>query len=73
MILGSIYIEKGNLAKAEEAFQTAIAINPFDPVIHDSLIYIYENQGKHELAEREREILNILLQRETANEQPASE
>lgn len=73
MILGRIYMEKGNLAKAEEAFQTAIAINPFDPVIHDSLIHIYENQGKHELANREREILNILLQRETANEQPASE
>jgi len=73
MILGKIYMEKGNLSKAEEAFKTAIAINPFDPVIHDSLIYIYEEQGKKESAEREREILNILLQRETANEQPNTE
>jgi predicted Zn-dependent protease len=69
MILGRIYMEKDNLSKAEEAFQTAIAINPFDPVIHDSLIYIYEKQGKKESADREREILKILLHRETANEQ----
>ena len=70
MILGRIYMEKGNLSKAQEAFETAVAINPFDPVIHDSLIYIYDSQGKKELAERERGILNILLHRETANEQP---
>ena len=69
MILGRIYMEKDNLSKAEEAFQTAISINPFDPVIHDSLIYIYEEQGRKESADRERKILNILLQRETANEQ----
>ncbi len=68
MILGRIYMEKDNLSKAEEAFQAAIAINPFDPVIHDSLIYIYEKQGKKESADREREILKILLHRETANE-----
>jgi len=69
MVLGKIYMEKGNLSKAEEAFQTAISINPFDPVIHDSLIYIYEEQGKKESADREREIMNILLRRETDNEQ----
>lgn len=73
MILGKIYMEKGNLSKAEEAFQTAIGINPFDPVIHDSLIYIYDKQGNTELAEREREILNILVQRETVQNEPNAE
>ena len=73
MILGKIYMEKGNLSKAQEAYETAVAINPFDPRIHDALIYIYEEQGKTEYAAREREVMNILLQRETADEQPDSE
>lgn len=73
MILGRIYLEKENLAKAEEAFKTALNINPFDPQIQNSLIYIYDTQGKTDSAEREREILNILVGRETQNEQSDTE
>ena len=73
MILGRIYREKGNLSKAEESYRTAISINPFDPEIHDALIAVYEKQGKKESADRERQMLTILLNREQINEQRPSE
>ena len=58
---------KGNLSKAEEAYLTAIAINPYDPEVHASLIALYDKQGNTELKEREEKFLKLLLNEETDN------
>ncbi|MCH8013666.1 MAG: tetratricopeptide repeat protein [Candidatus Dadabacteria bacterium] len=67
MILGRIYLDEGNLSKAEEEYLTAVSINPFDPEVHASLIVLYEKQGQTELLEREEKFLRILLNEETEN------
>ncbi len=59
--LGIIHFKQGNLKKAEQELQMAISINPFDPKIHTALIALYEHQGMPESAEKEREVLNVLL------------
>ena len=66
-ILGRIYLDEGNLGKAEEEYLTAIYLNPFDPEIHASLIVLYEKQGRPELVEREEKFLRILLNEEAEN------
>jgi len=67
MILGRIYLDEGNLSKAEQEYLTAVSINPFDPEIHASLIVLYEKQGRSELLEREEKLLKILLNEEPEN------
>ncbi|GJM15918.1 MAG: hypothetical protein DHS20C13_12450 [Thermodesulfobacteriota bacterium] len=67
MILGRIYLDEGNLSKAEEAYLTAIAINPYDPEVHASLIVLYDKQGQTELKQREEKFLKLLLNEETDN------
>lgn len=69
LILGRIYMAKGNFKKAKESYLSAVYINPFDPEIHIALASIYENEGRTKEAAREREILNILLYEEPRNEQ----
>ena len=67
MILGRIYLDEGNLSKAQEEYVAAIYLNPFDPEIHASLIVLYEKQGQTELLEREERFLRILLNEELDN------
>jgi len=67
MILGKIYLEEGNLNKAEDEYLTAVSINPYDPEVHVSLIALYEKQGRPELQEREKQFLKLLLNEETKN------
>jgi len=67
MILGKIYMEEGNLNKAEESYLTAATINPYDPEVHASLIVLYDKEGNLELKEREEKFLKILLNEETAD------
>ncbi len=69
MILGRIYLDEGNLGKAEQEYITAIYLNPFDPEIHASLIALYEKQGRPELLKREERFLRILLNEEPENAQ----
>lgn len=67
MILGRIYMDEGNLSKAEESYLTAATINPYDPEVHASLIVLYDKEGNLELKEREEKFLKILLNEETAD------
>jgi len=67
MILGRIYMDEGNLNKAEESYLTAATINPYDPEVHTSLIVLYDKEGSLELKEREEKFLKILLNEETAD------
>jgi len=60
--LGRIYLEKGNLNKAEETYRKAISINPFNPEIHTALIPIYERLGLPDSEESEKKVLSILLE-----------
>jgi tetratricopeptide (TPR) repeat protein len=59
--LGRIYLRKENFKKAEESYQRAISINPFDPEIHIALISIYEKLGLTNSVESEKRVLGILL------------
>ncbi|MGB3364623.1 MAG: peptidase MA family metallohydrolase [Thermodesulfobacteriota bacterium] len=67
MILGRIYLDEGNLSKAEEAYLTAVSINPYDPEVHASLISLYDKEGNTELKEREEKFLRLLLNEEINN------
>jgi tetratricopeptide (TPR) repeat protein len=67
--LGRIYLEKGNLKKAEVAYREAISINPFNPEIHIALISIYQKLGLPDLEEKEKKVLSILI-KEDANIKP---
>jgi len=67
MILGRIYLDEGNLNKAEEEYLTAVSINPYDPEVHASLIVLYDKQGRSELKQREEIFLKLLLNEETNN------
>jgi tetratricopeptide (TPR) repeat protein len=63
LILGKIYLDKGNMTKAEESYKTAISINPFDPEIHTALIGIYDKEGRMKEEAREKKILSILSEK----------
>ena len=67
MILGRIYLDEGNLSKAEEEYLTAVSINPYDPEVHASLIVLYDKQGQTELKQREETFLKLLLNEEIDN------
>ena len=67
MILGRIYLDEGNLSKAEESYLTAVSINPYDPEVHASLIALYDKQGNTKLKEREEKFLKLLLNEEKDN------
>ena len=61
MILGRIYLDEGNLNKAQQEYLTAVYINPYDPEVHASLILLYDKLGQPELKEREERFLKLLL------------
>ena len=68
LVLGRIYIERGNVRKAEESYLTAVSINPFDPEVHTALAAIYEKEGRTEEAQWERKVLDILTQKDEKHE-----
>lgn len=68
IVLGRIYLERGNLSKAEESYLSAISINPFDPEVHTALAAMYEKEGRTKEAERERKVLDILAKKDGQNE-----
>lgn len=67
MSLGRIYLDEGNLNKAEENYLNAVYINPYDPEVHASLILLYDKLDKPELKEREEQFLSLLIDEETEN------
>jgi tetratricopeptide (TPR) repeat protein len=58
--LGKIYLKRKEAAKAREAYEDVIQINPFNPDIHRDLATVYEMLGRSESALKEREIFNKL-------------
>lgn len=60
LVLGRIFLAKGNTARAEESFTAALYVNPFDPHIHSALKTIYEAEGRKEEAEKYGRMLTIL-------------
>jgi len=40
--------------------ERAIALNPFDPTVHDRLAEVYETLGETDLVDRERRVLRVL-------------
>lgn len=67
MILGKIYLDEGNLNKAQEKFLTAAYINPYNPKVHLFLIDLYEKLGKQDYKNRAQEHLKLLLGEEIEN------
>ncbi|MCP4867561.1 MAG: hypothetical protein GY898_02440 [Proteobacteria bacterium] len=49
-----------NLAAAAEFGEQAIALNPFDPHVHERLAQVYETLGNTDLLDRERRVLTVL-------------
>jgi Tfp pilus assembly protein PilF len=66
--LGITYLNRSNFAKAEDALNTAISINPFDPQIHLALIALYEKRGEWDFVARAKKVLRII-----SNEVPQDE
>jgi len=60
LVLGRIFLAKGNTARAEESFTAALYVNPFDPHVHSALKTIYEAEGRKEEAEKHGRMLKIL-------------
>jgi tetratricopeptide (TPR) repeat protein len=58
--LGKIYLKRKDAKKAQEAYEDAIQINPFNPDIHKDLAAVYEMLGRSESALKERDIFNTL-------------
>ncbi len=53
--LGELYFQKNQMSQAEDFFQRAIKLNPFNPFLHKRLISLYHSTGrKEELAWQER-------------------
>lgn len=51
--LGTAYLQKGNLEKAEEEIREALRQNPDIPLFHSNLGAIYYHQGRYRDAEKE--------------------
>jgi len=51
--LGELFYMKKDYAAAEEFFQQAMRINPFNPLVHSRLINIYAAQGQTEKKEQQ--------------------
>jgi tetratricopeptide (TPR) repeat protein len=60
------FVELGLLLEGEESLgylMEAVQMNPFDPRIHQKLLEIYRSQNRSAEAEREVEVLQLLLKR----------
>jgi len=51
--LGNVYLEKGNIPRAQQEYQTALLCNAEDASIHSNLGIVYTKQGWEEKAEAE--------------------
>jgi len=51
--VGDLYLELGRADAAEQAYQSALAMNPFHPFAHGGLGQIYEQRGEREKARAE--------------------
>ena len=60
-LLGFVLMHNKKYKKAIGEFETALAINPFDPVIHVKLKELYEQEGNKKLAERENDVLKVFM------------
>ena len=62
-ILGSIHYRQRAYAKAVDALEEAIAINPFDFVSRSTLVDAYERTGQVTLAQKQKEAIRLILRR----------
>jgi cytochrome c-type biogenesis protein CcmH/NrfG len=60
--LGQIYLRRKDFARAKEAFEDSIQINPFNPEAHLGLATAYGMLGDAPGAAREEEIGRKLIQ-----------
>jgi tetratricopeptide (TPR) repeat protein len=61
--LGQIYVKRKDFAKAREAFEDSLQINPFNPEVHLGLATAYEMLGDAAGAAQEKEIAQKLIER----------
>ena len=59
--LGQVRVELGDAEGAIEAFEEALASNPYDPTVHAFLAELYQGKGDLEGAARERRAVSILM------------
>jgi len=72
--LGNIYLEMGNLAKAEENFKRALYFDPNYAMAHFNLGTVYLMQGKSEQAQKAfKNVLEVLQKMEASASVPDSD
>jgi tetratricopeptide (TPR) repeat protein len=59
--LGRVYLARGEFARAKTAFLAALAVDPFDPLTHLSLVRIADGLGDKVLGERARHASMVLM------------
>ncbi len=59
--MGRAYLKQKDFIKAQEALQSSIQINPFDPETHQNLAAVYEMLEDKPSAAKEREIARRLM------------
>jgi tetratricopeptide (TPR) repeat protein len=57
---GRIAVKEGRVGDAKDAFEKAVAVNPFDPEPHQALATLYRAAGNGTLAAREEKALDYL-------------
>jgi tetratricopeptide (TPR) repeat protein len=63
--LGDLYLELGRANAAEQAYESALAMNPFHPFAHGGLGRIYEERGERERARAEYQAALVMDPRDS--------
>jgi len=63
--LGDLYLELGRANAAEQAYESALAMNPFHPFAHGGLGRIYEQRGERERARAEYQAALVMDPRDS--------
>ena len=63
--VGDLYLELGRMDAAEQAYQSALAMNPFHPFAHGGLGHIYEKRGEREKARAEYQAALVMDPRDS--------
>ncbi len=58
--LGELYFQKKVMDRAEEYFQQAVKLNPFNPFLHKRLIALYHSTGKKDEKARQEKLYAYL-------------
>ena len=65
-LLGRVYVTKGDFARARAALDAGIAVDPFDPDLHETYVHVAAGLKDKPLEEREKSMLALATGRRPA-------